>query len=145
MNIDVIIDDKYNNSKIVIYTDKMSDEISHIIDMLKSENNSQLYGFIQDKLYFLDSQNIFLIYSENGKIFAKTEDNIYQLKYRLYQLEELLDKNFIRISNSEIINIQKVKSLDFSMLGTIRINFINGTYTFASRRFIKKIKEYLKI
>lgn len=88
---------------------------------------------------------IFLIYSENGKIFAKTDDNIYQLKYRLYQLEALLDKNFIRISNSEIINIQKVKNLDFSMLGTIRINFINGTYTFASRRFIKKIKEYLKI
>ena len=145
MNIDVIIDDKYNNSKIVIYTDKMSDEISHIIDMLKSENNSQLYGFIQDKLYFLDSQNIFLIYSENGKIFAKTDDNIYQLKYRLYQLEELLDRNFIRISNSEIINMQKVKNLDFSMLGTIKINFINGTYTFASRRFIKKIKEYLKI
>lgn len=52
MNIDVIIDDKYNDSKIVIYTDKMSDEISHIIDMLKSENKSQFLWFYT-KMYGL--------------------------------------------------------------------------------------------
>ena len=86
-----------------------------------------------------------MLYSENGKVYAKTSKNSYLLKFRLYQLEEMLDKNFIRISNSEIINIKKVKNLDFAMIGTIKINFINGTYTYASRRFIKKIKDYLKI
>ena len=33
--------------------------------------------------------------------------------------------------------------MDFSLLGTIKINFINGTFTYCSRRFIKKIKEHL--
>ena len=71
MNVDVIIDNECNNSKIVIYTDKMSDEISHIVDILKNENDSQLYGFIQDKLYFLNFQNIFLYIQKMVKYLQK--------------------------------------------------------------------------
>ena len=145
MDIEVIIDNKYSNPKVTIYTDKMSDEISSVINIIKNENNSKLYGFLDNELYFINFEDVFLLYSENGKVYAKTSKNSYLLKFRLYQLEEMLDKNFIRISNSEIINIKKVKNLDFAMIGTIKINFINGTYTYASRRFIKKIKDYLKI
>ena len=145
MDIEVIIDNKYSNPKVTIYTDKMSDEISSIINIIKNENNSKIYGFLDNELYFINFEDVFLLYSENGKVYAKTSKNSYLLKFRLYQLEEMLDKNFIRISNSEIINIKKVKNLDFAMIGTIKINFINGTYTYASRRFIKKIKDYLKI
>lgn len=145
MDIEVIIDNKYSNPKVTIYTDKMSDEISSVINIIKNENNSKIYGFLDNELYFINFKDVFLLYSENGKVYAKTSKNSYLLKFRLYQLEEMLDKNFIRISNSEIINIKKVKNLDFAMIGTIKINFINGTYTYASRRFIKKIKDYLKI
>ena len=145
MDIEVIIDNKYSNPKVTIYTDKMSDEISSVINIIKNENNSKIYGFLDNELYFINFEDVFLLYSENGKVYAKTSKNSYLLKFRLYQLEEMLDKNFIRISNSEIINIKKVKNLDFAMIGTIKINFINGTYTYASRRFIKKIKDYLKI
>lgn len=145
MDIEVIIDNKYSNPKVTIYTDKMSDEISSVINIIKNENNSKLYGFLDNELYFINFEDVFLLYSENGKVYAKTSKNSYLLKFRLYQLEEMLDKNFIRISNSEIINIKKVKNLDFAMIGTIKINFINGTYTYVSRRFIKKIKDYLKI
>lgn len=145
MDIEVIINNKYSNPKVTIYTDKMSDEISSVINIIKNENNSKLYGFLDNELYFINFEDVFLLYSENGKVYAKTSKNSYLLKFRLYQLEEMLDKNFIRISNSEIINIKKVKNLDFAMIGTIKINFINGTYTYASRRFIKKIKDYLKI
>ena len=144
MDIEVIVDDKYKNTKIAIYTNKLSDDITCLIDYIKNQKYSKIYGFLNDTLYFLNLNDIFLIYSENGKVYAKTNENTYLLKYRLYQLEELLDNNFIRISNSEIINIKKVKNLDFSIFGTIKINFINNTYTYASRRFIKKIKDYLK-
>ena len=44
-----------------------------------------------------------------------------------------------------MINFNKVESLDSSMTGTIKINFKSGYITYASRRNIKKIKEYLKI
>ena len=64
----------------------------------------------------------------------------------IYELEEKVkSKNFMRISNSEIINFKRVKSLDMSIIGTIAIRFESGDITYASRRNIKKIKEYLKM
>lgn len=145
MEIQVIIDNKYINPKLTIYTDKMTNEISCLIDLINNGNNTQINGFLEDKLYIINPNDIFQIYSENGKVYAKTSDNTFLIKYRLYEIEKILDNNFIRISNSEIININKVKNLDFAILGTIKINFVNQTYTYASRRFIKKIKDYLKI
>lgn len=146
MNVEIIVDSKYSEPKVVIYTDNVSKDISNLINQLKDSNLSSLHGFLDNKLYILDLKDIYLFYSENGKVYAKTNDNNYNVKYKLYELENLLtNRNFIRISNSEIINLKKVKNLDFSFLGTIKINFINDMYTYASRRFIKKIKDYLNL
>ena len=70
----------------------------------------------------------------------------YISKSKLYELEEQIkEPSFIRISNSEIINFDKVENLDLNITGTIKLNFKSGYITYASRRNIKKIKEYLKI
>ena len=146
MDVEVIVDSKYSNPKVVIYTNNISKDVSNLINQIKTSSLTSLNGFLGDTVCIIDLQDIYLIYSENGKVYAKTTDKIYNIKYRLYELENMLsNQNFIRISNSEIINLKKVKNLDFSFLGTIKINFINGTYTYASRRFIKKIKDYLKL
>ena len=68
------------------------------------------------------------------------------LKARLYELEErLAKKNFIRISNSEIVNFSKIKNFDLSLAGTITIIFKDGSKTYVSRRYVKKIKQFLGI
>ena len=57
-----------------------------------------------------------------------------------------LDKKvFTRISNSEIVNFNKVQNIDFKILGTLIINFKSGNKSYASRRYIPKIKEFLEI
>ena len=146
MDVEIVVDSKYSEPKVVIYTDNVSNDISNLVNQIKNSNMFSLHGFLNDKLYILNLQDIYLFYSENGKVYAKTSDNNYNVKYKLYELENMLtNKDFIRISNSEIINLKKVKNLDFAFLGTIKINFLNGTYTYASRRFIKKIKEYLNL
>ena len=146
MDVEIVVDSKYSEPKVVIYTDSVSNDISNLVNQIKAAKLSTLHGFLDDKLYILNLKDIYLFYSENGKVYAKTNDNNYNVKYKLYELENMLsNKNFIRISNSEIINLKNVKNLDFALLGTIKINFANNTYTYASRRFIKKIKDYLNL
>lgn len=79
-------------------------------------------------------------------VYRKTVDGEYQLRLRLYELEERLDKDdFVRISNSEIINLKRVKGFDLSYTGTICVFFQNDTVTYVSRRYVKKIKQVLGI
>jgi len=51
----------------------------------------------------------------------------------------------VRISNSEIINLRKVKAFDLSLAGTIQVSLLNGTVTYVSRRYVPKIKQVLGI
>ena len=63
---------------------------------------------------------------------------------RLYEIEEkLCSGNFVRISNSEIINLKKVKNFDLSFTGTILVRLSDGSTSYVSRRYVSKIKKIL--
>lgn len=73
------------------------------------------------------------------KVEVKLDPNYTETKIEIHtnQINE-------EISNSEIINFNKVENLDLNITGTIKITFKDKYVTYASRRNIKKIKEYLK-
>lgn len=105
-----------------------------------------LCGFRDDTLEILDQADVIQVYAATGKVFAITDHSEYSLRLRLYELEERLDKKcFVRISNSEIINLRKVKSFDLSLVGTICVKLTNGKVTYVSRRYVAKIKQVLGI
>lgn len=69
---------------------------------------------------------------------------MYTVKKTISAMEELLNVNrFIRISQSEIINLYKVKCFDINIAGTIGIEFDDGTKSWVSRSRVKAIKNML--
>lgn len=147
MDVEIKIDQNYNKPKIIIYTNEITDEINNFINNVKAIDTKKIIAFKEEKMYILNSDNIESIFSQNGKVFARDINNeLYIIKNRLYELETILDaKKFIRISNSEIVNIDRVKNFDFNFIGTILINFKSKNTSYVSRRYIPKIKKFLKI
>ena len=81
-----------------------------------------------------------------GRVYAETTRGEYLLRLRLYEVETRLDSSsFVRISNSDIINLKKVNGFDLSFAGTICVTLSSGTVTYVSRRFVAKIKQLLGI
>jgi len=146
MKIEVKIENTYKEPKVIILTDEMTDEVNEIIRKLSENTPQMIAGFQDDLLKVLDQEEIFNLFTENGRVLARTRDGIFSLRTRMYELEERLDKkNFVRISNSEIINLRKVKAFDLSLSGTILVSLLNGTVTYVSRRYVPKIKQLLGI
>ena len=146
MKVEVKVDPNYTETKIEIYTNKISEEISNLVKQLEFKPDNKIIVWKDGKIYILELKEIETIYSNQGKVYIRTDKNEYISKSKLYELEELIkEPSFIRISNSEIINFDNVENLDLNMTGTIKLNFKSGYITYASRRNIKKIKEYLKL
>ena len=146
MDIEIKLDEYYSEPKIIIYAKQIDENISELIDNISSTNHHTLKVFKDDKMYILQQKDIESIYSENSKIFVRCNNELYTIKNRLYELEKLLNKkSFIRISNSEIINFDKVENIDFKIFGTLIINFKSTNIAYASRRYIPKIKEFLNM
>lgn len=145
MKVKVNIDKKLDEIFIDIYTPSEDEKLKSILDNLRMKK-SILNGYMEEKTYLLNINDIYSIYAENKKVYAHTKDRIYRVKHRLYELEEILDKNrFVRISNSAIINIYKIENLEATINGMITINFKNGKKEYISRRYLKKVKKILDI
>ena len=144
MQIEIKIDDSCTEPKVIILTDKVTDEINDILNTLSSKTPEIITGFYNDLAEILSPDNIIRIYAEGGKTFASVSKKEYILRQRLYELEEQLTKySFVRISNSEIINLKKVRNFDLSLSGTICVTMSDNTSTYVSRRYVTKIKKVL--
>ena len=140
MQIEIKLDENCKEPKIIVVTNKMTDEINEIMKRLSDEQPKD------DIVEVLEPFDIYRIFAAAGKVFAETNHGEYTLRLRLYEMEQRLDSNFfVRISNSDIINLRKVKGFDLSFAGTICVTLSNGTVTYVSRRFVAKIKQLLGI
>ena len=146
MQVEIKIDSSYTDPKIIILTASMTEDVSRIVKTL-SENTSQIIsGYKDEKIEILDPGDLIRVYANSGKIIAVTNKGEYILRLRLYELEKQLPSNkFIRISNSEIINLKKVNNFDLSFTGTICVKLSNGTTPYVPRRYVAKLKKILGI
>ncbi len=144
MQVEIKIDSSYTEPKILILTASMSDEINSIVKKLSEDVPQVISGIKDDKIEVLDPAKLIRIYANNGKVFAAAENGEYILRLRLYEIEDRLSPNqFIRISNSEIINLTHVQNFDLSFTGTICVKLSDGTITYVSRRYVSRIKKIL--
>ena len=146
MQVEIKIDNTYVEPKIIIITAAMTEDVNIIVDKLSKEAPQIISGSKNGKIEVIEQGDLIRVYANAGKVFAVTDKGEYITRLRLYEMEERLNSNqFVRISNSEIINFKKVKNFDLSFTGTICVEFMNGTTTYVSRRYISKIKTILGI
>lgn len=146
MQVEVKMDSAYTEPKIIILTASMTEEVNQIIKKLSEEHPRMIPGLRDDKLELLEQEELIRIYAGSGKVYAVTDKGEYILRRRLYELEEqFAGSSFVRISNSEIINLKKVEYFDLSFTGTIYVKLSDQTSTYVSRRYVSKIKSALGI
>lgn len=144
MKIEIKIDEDCTETKIVVVTSKVTEEVNEIVKRLSSEQPQMIAGFKDEQATMLEPNQIYRVYASEGKVYAEAENGTHLLRLRLYEVEQRLAKcSFVRISNGEIINLKKVKGFDLSFVGTICVSLSNGTVTYVSRRHVSKIKQLL--
>lgn len=146
MQVEIKIDSSYSEPKIIILTAAMTEEVNIIVSKLSKETPQLISGIKDEKVELIEQDGLIRVYANSGKVFAVTDKGEYTLRLRLYEMEEILDgKRFVRISNSEIINLKKVENFDLNFTGTICVRLTNGTITYVSRRYVSKIKSILGV
>lgn len=146
MEIEVKLDPQYTVPKVIVLTDRLTEEINELVARLSEETPQLIAGFQGEILRLIEPQELLRVYSSDKKVIAVTADGEFALRQRLYEMEErLAGTKLVRISNSEIINMAKVRSFDLSIAGTICATLSDGTKAYVSRRYVTKIKKILGI
>lgn len=145
--LDVILVEKGMEYQGVAYVFDLAhyDELENYLYSL--ETSSQvIFGKHKERMYKIDVHTIVYIEGFSKEAYIHTLDNQYEIREKLYELEERLrDYGFVRISKSLVINSHMIDSLEPLMNMKYRIYLKNGEYVELSRSYIQSFKKFLKM
>ena len=131
--------DRDREEEVIVYAHEKSRLVSSIEKLVS--DNTELIGYNGKTAVRINLCEVYCFVTERNKVYAVTEKEKLQMKLRLYQLEEIADESFVKINQSCIANISKIKCFEYSPYGSLTVVLKNGTRDYISRRNIKKVKE----
>ncbi|MBP5325105.1 MAG: LytTR family transcriptional regulator [Pseudobutyrivibrio sp.] len=146
MKINIDIDDSLQQDMITIHCREITDEILELQRLLsqKQTGGQKISAYMDDTEYYVDVKTILFLEADGNYISVQTAKSIYRVRQKLYELEELLPRDFLRVSKSTIVNTELIASIKKNITGASEISFRNSTKkAYASRNYIKALIEIM--
>ena len=122
----------------------ITDEVREIISFVKSRQG-QLSAIQDGKRFEVSVVDLFYAESVDDRVFLYTASDSYEIRLKLYELEDLLQKkSFLRISKSMIVNLMKISSVRPALNGRFSAVLKNGEEIIISRKYVPALKQVLK-
>ncbi len=132
--------DKERDEEVVIYVHE-ENELSEEIERLVLGRSQSIIGYGEGEIVNINVSDICCFTVYDNKVYAVCDREKFQVRQRLYVLQELLGDDFVKINQSCIANIKKIERFDTSFAGALNVKFKNGYKDYVSRRQLKKVKE----
>jgi len=145
MQIKLIIDEKYTETEVHIYANAYSEQVEQLMKYLKATSTDVIDGYLQQEIHMLKVVDIYFVYAEGAKVYFQTDEREYESKRKLYELEELFEKEFVRVNKSTLVNVSKITSMKMERTGIMQLVMDNETTAHASRVYLKGLKKRLGI
>ncbi len=100
-----------------------------------------LTGSAEERMYQFNLGDVFYFEAVDERVFAYTKSRTYELKIRLYELENAYaDKHFVRCSKSFVLNLMKLDSISPALNGRFTAHMKNGEKIIISRQYVPALK-----
>ncbi|MDD3369376.1 MAG: LytTR family DNA-binding domain-containing protein [Lachnospiraceae bacterium] len=141
------VDENLTETEVVIRTKEMNEEVFHLQQMLAGANagKKQFVFYKGETEYYISLEDILFLETTGSGVCAHTTEEVYQTKYKLYELEELLPSYFVRVSKSTILNSRRIFSITRNLTAASEVSF-SGTYkkVYVSRNYYKVLMNKLE-
>ncbi len=145
MKVTIELIDDLTTDEVLIRCKKRNYKIDKLVSYIRQLDKINISFYKDDMEYFIDVNDILFFETTENSISAHTMNEIYKVKYKLYELEERLPYNFVRISKSTIVNINYIYAIEKNITSSSLIKF-QGTHkqVYVSRLYNKVLKEHMK-
>lgn len=143
MKITILDSSIVEEDEIIVKCRFLDEDITLLLNQLK--NGSSKMNFHKDnKIVLVDKKEILFFESVDDKVFAYTLDDVFETKFKLYEIEQIMPARFFfRANKAVIVNLNKIKSLSPAFGGRFEAVLKNGYKVIISRSYVPKLKELL--
>ena len=147
MLVDMNISESIKEPYVVINSDELTPEIAELAREIAAFGNGRnvIIGNLDERMVIIEPEKIVLIRVESEKVYVVTEDETYRVGKRMYELLEVLGKEFMQVSKSAAINLSYLKSVEPTFNGIMLLHMKNGEKENISRKYVPVLRKYLGI
>ena len=143
MKVSVELSSEYKEPYVIVYADKVTDEIQKMIDILSASETPITALQNEDNIVILKPDEIYMVRVEDGDTIIFGEKQKFRSRKRLYELEQQLGRQFMQISKSTLVNLAYMDSIEAGFNGTLLLKLKNGCKDYVSRTYLPQFKKYL--
>lgn len=108
--------------------------------------DERIQGKKEKEVAFVEISQVLYFEVVDNRTFLYTQDDVMEVEAKLYELEMTLPEGeFVRSSKSQMLNLNKVKSLRPELNRTIQVTMCNEEKLYISRKYAPGIKKLLGI
>ena len=145
MKVRIELDPQMDELEMIIRAPRLTEEVARLQQLILEQKMTPLTFYKDRSEYFVDVSEILFFETDGEKIYGHTREEAYEVRQKLYELEEILPIAFCRISKSTIVNTKQIYSIEKSFSGTSTVNFYQThKQVHVSRHYYQLLKERLK-
>lgn len=145
MKVRIELDPEMDEPEMIIRAPRLTEDVARLQQLILEQKMTPLTFYKDRSEYFVDVSEILFFETDGEKIYGHTKEEAYEVRQKLYELEEILPIAFCRISKSTIVNTKQIYSIEKSFSGTSTVNFYQThKQVHVSRHYFQLLKERLK-
>lgn len=146
MNIRIEISEDINDDEVIIRCRQVTNQIQKIQKLIMEESASapRLTFYKENQEYYFPLKEILFFETSGENVYGHTRSDTFRIKMRLYELEDLLPRSFVRIAKSTIVNVDHILMVNRNLTSSSLIQFYKShKQVYASRRYYKMLSQRL--
>ena len=131
--------------QIIIRCQELDEDMMHLISLLKT-GRTRITGYQEGTMKQLLPKEILYFESVDNKVFAYCEKEVFEVKEKLYEIEERYQQtDYQGISKSVIVNVSQIERVSPMIGSRLQAAMKNGEKVVISRQYVPELKRKLGI
>ena len=142
MKLRIEVSDGLPEDEVIIRCGRVDETVQQIQTFVLNLSASKLTFYKGAQEYFIPVKEILFFETEGEAVYAHTANDAFRVKHRLYELEGMLPRFFVRAAKGTIVNTLHIYSINRNLTSSSQIKF-NDTHkhVYVSRNYYKTLKE----
>ena len=146
MKVNLFVSRDIKEPYVDIHTNELTENVTKAMSILENDDTTDMLAVKRGSdIALLELGDIFMLRVEDKQVKVYTDNEEYLIKKPLYQVEESLNMDFVRISKTTIVNLKKIERVAPYLRGMMFIQLKNGLKDNISRKYLPEFKQALDI
>ena len=145
MKLRIEISEECTEDEVIIRCSGVNETVRKIQTYVQSLATPKLTFYKGNQEFYLTLEELLFFETEGEQVYAHTGNDAFRVRHRLYELETMLPRAFVRVAKGTIVNTARIYAIHRNLTASSQIQFI-GTHkhVYVSRHYYKALKERMQ-